>query len=371
MKTPVRFEAQSWKPRIGLLIKNPHFWANLVITFILIIIYRSWPWSPWQLEQGPWYKVSWLSALNGLGIFEYNIHFVGLLFLIPIIYGVIVFKFWGALVFTLLTLISVFPLTTIVWSSFTLRLTNLVFLLFPIIIVLLIYIELELLKKNRTSLIRERQKYTSLVLAAQERERQRIAQELHDETIQTLIAIAKRAESISSPEKKTDIMWIRDGVTQTIDDLRRISLDLRPGVLDSMGLISAIRWLVDRTNVESGIKVQLTVDGTPGVLDSSTEITVFRVVQEALNNVKNHSNASQVIVSLEFGSRFLRLNIRDNGKGFLLPEKLNSLASSGKLGLIGMQERIMSLGGTFEISSRPGEGTQLIFQIPTPAQTPG
>lgn len=152
-------------------------------------------------------------------------------------------------------------------------------------------------------------------------------------------------------------------ILQTVEDLRRLSLDLRPSILDDLGLIPALRWLADSMSKESNIKTQIFLRGEERKLAPQTETTIFRVVQEALNNIKRHSKASEANISLEFASDCLKLSIVDNGRGFHLPEKLCSFALKNKLGLIGIQERIGLMGGTFQIHSKPGKGTSLLIEL--------
>ena len=206
----------------------------------------------------------------------------------------------------------------------------------------------------------------SLTELAQEIERQHIVQELHDDTIQELIVIANRAQDLVSIEVsgtnlrvKQHAEWIRDSILRVSDIIRRLVLDLRPSILDDMGLVPAVRWLVDRMRQESGINVKLILRGTERKLDSDTEIHIFRIVQEALNNVRRHSNATEASVSLKYTPEVLKVTVRDNGIGFLLGQKIGSLTEQGKLGLLGMQQRAKFLGSTLGIYSRPNNGTRL------------
>jgi signal transduction histidine kinase len=346
-----------------LILKNPHFWTIIIITLVLTLVYSQWPWRVWQFEDGVWQWFPWLSQLYNLALLEYKLHIVGGLFLIPILYATIVFGWRGACIFSVISLLGVLPVIEDLWVTTSSLITNMSVLLLPVTVVLLIRIEIELRRKDRTAFIQERQKYISIMLEAQEKERQRIAQELHDETVQTLVAIAKRAESIMSSEDNSDVSWIKNTTIQMIDDLRRITLDLRPSILDDMGLASALRWLVARTNSECDTNIRILVDGFERKLSAQVEITVFRVVQEALTNIKCHSKAREAVVALELDTESLKIMIRDDGQGIYPLGKLSGLASKGKLGLIGIRERVESLGGTCQIHSRPGKGTELIVEV--------
>ena len=350
----------------GRIINNPHFWAIIVITVAVIFIYQAWPWRAWSLE--PWF--AWLAPLYNLVLIELRGHIVGILFLVPIIYAAIVFSWQGALVTFLLALVGVLPIMVDIWSISSL-ITNMVLLLLPFLVVSIIAFELKWRRKERNTYAEreaERRVYLSKILESQENERLRISQELHDDTIQTLLVIANRAQSMipsgdgKMAEVKRNAEWIRDATLQTVDDVRRTTLDLRPSILDDLGLVPALRWLVDRMNNESGINTRILVNGVRRKLSPQAEVTIFRIIQEALNNIKRHSKAKEAVITLEFATEYLKIRIEDNGQGFRPPKKLERLPTRGKLGLIGMQQRVDLLGGTFKISSRPGEGTSLLIE---------
>ncbi|MFP3975941.1 MAG: sensor histidine kinase [Dehalococcoidia bacterium] len=293
--------------------------------------------------------------------------------MIPIIYGALVFWWRGALITWLLSLVVTLPLVLELWSDPTAVVTNIAFLLFPLLVVSVLAIELNWRRRQRDILSEreaERQANVSKVFEAQEKERGRIAQELHDGTMQTLLGIANCAETLVAEryegndgnEVKRRATWIRDTLTQTVEDLRRITLDLRPSMLDRLGLISALRWLVDCTNQSSSVHTGLFVNGTERKLPTHAEDTIFRVVQEALNNIQRHSKATEATVNLEFATEFIKLTISDNGSGFA--KDIKDLASEDKIGLIGAQHRVKSINGTFEIRSTPGKGTTLLIAIP-------
>lgn len=346
----------------GKIVANPHFWAILVITVALLFIYNTWPWRPWSVGPFPW-----LTSLYNLALVELINHIVGVLFLIPIIYAAVVFSWQGALITFLLSLVGVLPIIVDIWSISSL-ITNLLLLLTPLLVVWIVTFEINWRRKERKTHAEreaERKLYLAKILESQENERLRIAQEIHDDTIQTLLVIANRAQDLIPPgkdgpggvQKKAE--WIRDATLQAIEDLRRTSLDLRPSVLDDLGLVPALRWLVDHMSQESGINTRIQVNGIKRKLSPQAEVAIFRITQEALNNIKRHSKANEAEVSLEFDREFFRVKIKDNGQGFRPPKKLERLAASGKLGLVGMRQRIDLFDGTLKIRSRLGEGTLL------------
>jgi two-component system sensor histidine kinase DegS len=349
----------------GKIARNPHFWAILLITVALLFIYHAWPWRPWNVGPFPW-----LTSLDNLALVELMNHMVGVLFLIPIIYAAIVFSWQGALITFLLSLVGVLPIAIGIWSVSSM-ITNIVLLLLPLLVVSIVAFELAWRRKERktyTEREAERKLYLSKILESQENERLRIAQEIHDDTIQTLLVIANRAQDLIPAGKdglggvKKKAEWIRDATLRAIEDLRRTSLDLRPSVLDDLGLVPALRWLVDHMGRESGINTRIRVNGEKRKLSPQAEVAIFRVTQEALNNIKRHSKAKEARVTLEFDKEFFKVKIEDNGQGFRPPQKLERLAASGKLGLIDMQQRIGLLGGTLKIRSKPGEGTSLLIK---------
>jgi two-component system sensor histidine kinase DegS len=350
----------------GRIFSNPHFWAILAITLILIFLYQAWPWRESNIE--PWFL--WLSPLYKLAVTEFVDRVVGILFLIPIIYAAVVFSWPGALIAFLLSLGGVLPIISGMWHV-NYFIINMALLLIPFLVVSLATFELEWRRKEGRIFAEreaERKVYISKILESQDNERLRIAQELHDDVIQTLLVIANRAQNLIPPgdgkvkEVKRNAEWIRDATLQAVEDVRRASLDLRPSILDDLGLVPALRWLTDRTNKESGINARILVKGTKRKLSPQDEVTIFRIIQEALNNIKRHSKAKEAVVSLEFAEEYLEITIEDNGWGFDPPKKIDSLATKGKLGLIGMKQRIDFLGGTFQIYSRLGEGTRLLIK---------
>ncbi len=355
---------------VSSLLKNPHFWILVVMTSFLILIYQFWPWRDFQF-QGNWHWLGWLSGLGNLAIFEGLSRVIGSLFIIPCIYASITLHLRGSVILTLLCLIFLLPLMRSMWQNPEPWITNIVFLFLPAILTTIISVELRLRsrdKRHYAELEKERQLHLSRVLVAQEKARQRIAREIHDEPIQTLLATASHTEKLRSmdniEEIKTKAVWIEKNIRSTVAELRRISLDLRPTILDDLGLVPAIRWLIQAPEDENGPKVQLMVSGDELKLPQDTELAVFRVIQEALNNVKKHARASITVINLKFTPGQLTVGVRDDGTGFSVPRRLSSLALNGKLGLIDIHERVQLIGGKLIIKSKPKRGTSLTITIP-------
>ena len=213
--------------------------------------------------------------------------------------------------------------------------------------------------------------YARQITWAQEDERKRIARELHDDTAQALIHLSRRLDSLatSSAQLSESAIQRLDEFQELIDNilqgLRRFSRDLRPSVLDDLGLLPALAGLLDDVK-EEGIKTELKVCGDRRRLSPEVELALFRIVQEALSNIRRHSQASQVVTVVEFGEGRAKITVDDDGQGFEPPDRSGDLVVMGKLGLAGMHERAHLLDGTLQIQSEPGEGTTVTVDIPIP-----
>jgi len=209
--------------------------------------------------------------------------------------------------------------------------------------------------------------YLQQVTRAQEEERKRIARELHDGTMQNLIVISRQLEKITS----SDALWeeshqvvrgLKKQIEEAVQEMRRFSHDLRPSVLDDLGLLPALELLADDLEA-NGINTEFKVTGVTKRLQPDVEVMLFRIAQEAARNIWRHAEASEAELSIEFTESILRMSIRDNGKGFSLPYRPGDLASLGKLGVVGMHERAKFLGGTLTLKSKPHEGTLVVVEI--------
>jgi signal transduction histidine kinase len=222
-------------------------------------------------------------------------------------------------------------------------------------------------------------------LAAQEEERKRIARELHDEISQSLTALLYEAEEAlewqGSQRIKERLQSICELTQHTLDDVHNLMFDLRPSMLDQLGLIPALRWLAQSRLETKGIRVNVKVssqDGSPNTqrLSSEIETALFRVMQEAINNIARHSAARNVEIKLVLDENEASVSIKDDGIGFDLSElsatsltdaeSQDSLLSNRVrgLGIIGMQERIELLGGELEINTAPAVGTCIQIRVP-------
>jgi|GEM_PF-448124 signal transduction histidine kinase/YHS domain-containing protein len=216
-------------------------------------------------------------------------------------------------------------------------------------------------------------KYADNLTEGQEAERLRIARELHDDTIQSLIAVSQGIDMArnwvaSMPDQAIQMLnTAREQAIDTVANLRGLIEDLRPPALEELGLIAALEMQVERCPLQVDMKVR----GLPRRLDEQQELTLFRCAQEALNNARKHSQANHVDLSLNCQTDGIEMVIEDNGRGFSLPPYLTDLADSGHYGLMGIQERVNQLDGTLEIKSTLGKGTRLSLYIPSePAPQP-
>lgn len=212
--------------------------------------------------------------------------------------------------------------------------------------------------------------YVAAITRTQEEERKRIARELHDDTVQSLIAIGQRVELAretvpEDPEEAREQLHdLRKMVTTTIDSVRQFSRDLRPTVLEDLGLVPALQYLVNELSQQDTIDVALNAEGTTEGLPPDMEVTIYRIVQEALTNVRKHARASRAQVHAQFLPSQIIITIQDNGSGFTLPEETAELVDIGSLGLMGLKERAQLFGGQMVITSQVGQGTTVQVVLP-------
>jgi signal transduction histidine kinase len=227
------------------------------------------------------------------------------------------------------------------------------------------YEELQHKDEMRRDLLRE-------VLAMQEEDRRRIARELHDETSQVIASLSANLEAIVTvlPEgmekavilaRKTQALSVK-----ILDEIHRLIYELRPSLLDDMGLVSAARWLAENNLETNGVSVDFKVVGGARRLPSELEVTLFRVIQEAMNNIIRHADAKKVRIALYFRKKSILVQIKDDGKGFDVEEAINTKDRPRGLGLLGMRERVELVRGKLEIRSDPrGGGTVVEVRVPT------
>jgi len=216
----------------------------------------------------------------------------------------------------------------------------------------------------------------NLVISTQEEERKRIARGLHDETSQALTSLAVNLEAIiailpsDADEAKAKLRGIQSLALKTLDEIHKIIYELRPTLLDDLGLVAAVKWHAENYLEAAGIKVHLETAGLERRLPAQIETALFRIIQEATTNIVRHADAESTSISLEFNETCIAIHIEDDGKGFDLNEVMRSRDGERGLGLLSMEERAELLGGHLSIKSRPGLGTQITVKIPIEQEIP-
>jgi signal transduction histidine kinase len=203
-----------------------------------------------------------------------------------------------------------------------------------------------------------------------EAERTQIARDIHDELGQALTALKldlgwleKRLARTGHSTRATELEKLKSmckSVDATIQTVQRIATDLRPGILDKFGLMTAIEWQAQQFEQRSDVRCRCSLPAEIVWLDEARSTAIFRIFQEALTNVARHADATRVNVIVNVTDRNLVLTVQDDGRGIAEKEVMEAVS----LGLVGMQERAMLFGGEVNITGTPGEGTTLVVRIP-------
>lgn len=343
--------------RLIATIRRPGIW--FLIALFLFITYLEYA----QLLRQ--------TFMINLGLTRYTIERI--LYLLPVIWAAFLLGWKGGVVTSLFTLASMLPRALLYSPN---REDSLIEISFIFIIGNLMSYSVGALRneKKRAAKLKSIQEELRFLLhqitRAQEEERKRIARELHDDTIQSLVVLCQRIDKTAAsveklpPQARDNLEELHQQTNKIMQDVRRLSQDLRPAVLDNLGLVSALEWL--RLDVErySQIPVDLKIIGSRRRFSIEIELLLFRIAQEALRNVWKHAQASSAQITLEFTETRTKLSISDNGKGFSPPLEISSLSRSGKLGLVGMQERARLFSGTLSVISVPGTGTTVTAELP-------
>jgi len=219
--------------------------------------------------------------------------------------------------------------------------------------------------------LRSQHAYIAALSTAQEAERARLARELHDEIVQQLIALGHGVDRVQrmverDPAKATErLQAMRASITALVDELRALIGDLRPPALAELGLLPAVELLLDRSG-KDGPEVSLVVQGDERRLAPQSELALFRIVQEAWNNIHRHAQARRADFTFAYEHDGLHVTITDDGVGFARVAEAD--APDGHWGLRGMRERAELTGGTLDMTSQPGGGTRLHLHIPYPGE---
>jgi two-component system sensor histidine kinase DegS len=220
------------------------------------------------------------------------------------------------------------------------------------------FMELEQIQKLGVNIIR-----------AQEEERRKVARDIHDGPAQSMANIIMRTEyclkllDINHAGVRAELAALQELVRKSLQDVRKIIFDLRPMVLDDLGLIPAVNQYLDEFRMQNGLMVETIILGESRRLAMPVEVALFRIVQESLSNIRKHAGASQIMVKIELLPQKILLIIKDNGKGFNLQEVLADKKREG-YGLIGIRERIQILDGELIINTATGQGTAINIAVP-------
>jgi two-component system, NarL family, sensor histidine kinase UhpB len=205
--------------------------------------------------------------------------------------------------------------------------------------------------------------YVHAVTQAQEEERSRLSRELHDETVQTLIAMGHKAQRVQRSLERDPTQTagyvdeLRQMIAGAVEEVRRFSKALRPLYLEELGLIPALEMLAR----DSGASFQ--VNGPQQRLKAEQELVLYRIAQEALHNALRHARATNTQVDFQFSQIEVKLRVSDNGVGFETPACFTRLTQTGHFGLMGMHERAQLVNGRLNVSSSPGSGTTVVFTV--------
>lgn len=205
------------------------------------------------------------------------------------------------------------------------------------------------------------------IIKAQEEERRRVARDIHDGPAQLMANIVMRAEfclklmDVDHNKVREELQALQTLVRQSLQDVRKIIFDLRPMVLDDLGLVPAVKRYVEGFQGQYEIPVEVMVKGSPRRFSMAVEVALFRIVQECLSNIRKHARASHIMIKMEILPGKTNLVIKDNGIGFNL-EQLKG--NKECFGILGMRERTQILNGEFTVNSSPGQGTSINISIP-------
>lgn len=216
---------------------------------------------------------------------------------------------------------------------------------------------------------RTEQLLTKTVLA-QEEERKRISVELHDSVAQWLVGASYQTQTcrrlisgIDNGKVHGELAEIENTIDRSLKEIRRVMAGLHPPALDELGLVPALRQILEELK-KYDIAYHFETTGEPARFPTNIELVIYRVVQESLNNIRKHSGASVVVLQLQFSPDSISIEVRDNGKGFDLAKTMRSAVPVGHMGLRGMRERAMGMGGSLEINTSPGAGTSIVLTLP-------
>jgi two-component system sensor histidine kinase DegS len=213
--------------------------------------------------------------------------------------------------------------------------------------------------------------YLQQITRAQEEERKRISRDLHDDVSPDLIILIQKLDTLASLQRlklatvKENLKDIRNQAEKALEGLRATAQGLRPRVIDDLGLVAALEWIAEELEKDRHIHIKVETKNMEKSLPPETQILLFRIAQEALNNIRKHARAANVTIRVEGGEKYIKMTVTDDGQGFEVPG-IEGIVSEGRLGLMGMHERARLMNGSLQIKSSPGKGTIVTVTLPWP-----
>jgi len=214
--------------------------------------------------------------------------------------------------------------------------------------------------------------YIQQITRAQEEERKRISRDLHDDVSPDLIILIQKLDKLASTQHlklatvKDNLEDIRGQAVKALEGLRATAQGLRPRIIDDLGMVAALEWIAEELERDQHIRTKVETKNMERALPPETQILLFRIAQEALNNIRKYAKAFNVTIRVEGGEKNVKMTVTDDGQGFEAPGKIEGMVSAGRLGLMGMHERAMLLNGILQIKSAPGKGTEITVTLPWP-----
>lgn len=222
---------------------------------------------------------------------------------------------------------------------------------------------------ERKIMEQELKDYAQKITRVQEEERKRIAYELHDDTAQYLSILKLEINALIQSGKIRDLevleklRYLEKDAARAFNDIRRYSHELRPGVLEHLGLYASLEQLAEDINILNYFTVEVDVEGQEPELPEDVKLTFFHIAQEAMNNCRKHAKAPKVIIQLKFEGKYLKMAVIDNGVGFDVRKSVLQSKGKGNLGMMSMQERAKLIGADLKIESNPGLGTTVTLEM--------
>ena len=214
--------------------------------------------------------------------------------------------------------------------------------------------------------------YIKQITMAQEEERKRIARDLHDDVSPNILILIQKLDNLTSGQRvkqsvfRENIDGLRAQAVTALESLRRCAQGLRPRIIDDLGLVAALDWIAEELERDQGTIVQVEVSGIDRGMTPEIQIVLFRIAQEALNNIRKHAQASRATITVRGRGNYITMTVADNGRGFVVNERMGEGISAGRLGIMGMYERARLLNASLQIKSEPGKGTELTITLPWP-----